>query len=113
MTERYSEEEALAAVAPLTRTQLVSFVQAEFIQPLHTETGPIYRRVDLVRMELLCELSEHFNVDDDALGIIISLIDQLHDVRGELRAVLEAIETEPAEVRARLGKTLLRLRGNA
>lgn len=112
MTERYSEDEVLAAVVPLTRRQLVSFVQAEFIQPLHTEAGPVYRRVDLVRIELLCELSDQFNIDDDALGIIISLIDQLHDVRGELRTIMEAIETEPAEVRTRLGKTLLRLRAN-
>lgn len=112
MTRHYSEDEVLAAIAPLTRTQLVSFIQTDVIQPLHTETGYAFRRVDMVRMELLCELSEHFNIEDDALGIVISLIDQLHDVRGELQAVLKAIEAEPGDVRTRIGKALFRIRKN-
>ena len=42
MTERFSEDEAVAAVARLTRVQLVSFVEAEMIVPLQTDSGPVY-----------------------------------------------------------------------
>jgi chaperone modulatory protein CbpM len=108
MTRQYSEDEAIAAVATLTRTQLIGFVEAEIIVPLHTETGPVFRRVDLVRMELLCELCESFSLNEDALSIIISLIDQLHGSRNELNTILKAIEAEPADVRERLGQALLK-----
>ncbi|MEH6360931.1 MAG: hypothetical protein V7761_09380 [Amylibacter sp.] len=109
MTGRYSEDQAIAAITSLTRTQLVSFIEAEIIVPLHTEDGIVFRQVDLVRMELLCELTEHFSLNDDALSIIISLIDQLHNTRGELDCILQAIKKEPGDVRTRLGKAILNM----
>ena len=106
MTDRFSEDEIIAAVARLTRPRLTAFIEAEVITPTYSDTGWVFRPVDLVRIELLCDLTDQFGLADDALGVVVSLIDQLHDLRGELRAVLGAIAAEPAEVRARIGTTL-------
>jgi len=106
MKERYSEDEVVARVARLTRAQLVSFVEAEIVIPLRTDAGVVYRQIDIVRMELLCELSEDFDLDTDALGVVISLIDRLHGANGDLRAVLAAVAAEPHDVRARIGEAL-------
>jgi chaperone modulatory protein CbpM len=113
MTRHYSEKEAIAAIATLTHTRLVSFIEAEIIVPLHTENGIVFRQVDLVRMELLCELTENFRLNDDALSIIISLIDKLHSTRGELDCLLQAIKDEPGDVRERLGKAILNMQKDA
>lgn len=102
MTEHYSEEQAIAAVASLTRSQLISYVQAELVVPLQTDRGLLFRQIDIARLELLCELNEQFGLEEDALGVILSLIDQLHLVRSELRCVLDAIAQEPDDVRVRL-----------
>lgn len=110
MTDYLSEDQAISAVARLTRVQLISFVEAEIIVPVMTEDGPAYRKIDIMRMELLCELSEQFELQDDALGMVISLVDQLHGVRAELRSVLEAVETEQPEVRSRIGELLYKAR---
>lgn len=110
MTDLFSEDEAVARVARLTRAQLVTFVQARIVTPVHSERGPVYRRLDLARMELLCELSEQFDLDSDALGIVISLLDQLHGVRAELRCLVEAIAEEPPEVRSRISAAARRAR---
>jgi chaperone modulatory protein CbpM len=110
MTEYLSEEQAIAAVARLTRIQLVSFVEAEIIVPVMTEDGPTYRKIDIMRMKLLCELSEQFEMHDDALSMVMSLVDQLHGVRAELRTVLSAVETEEPEVRRRIGELLYKAR---
>ncbi len=106
MSDRYSEDEAIAAVARLTRPQLSAFIAAQIVVPLQTEAGLAFRQIDIVRMELLCELSEEFNLDEDALSIVISLIDQLHAVRGDLHRVLSAVETEPEDVRRRIAEAL-------
>lgn len=106
MSERYSEAEIIDAIARLTRSRLESFVELEIVSPLHTDGGFVYRQIDLVRLELLCELSEDFDLEDDALCMIISLIDQLHDARGELRTLLAAIVSEPDEVQMRIGEAL-------
>jgi len=106
MSVRYSEDEVVARIGRLTRAQLVSFVEAEIVTPLHTGEGVVYRQIDIVRVELLCELSEDFDLGTDALGVVISLIDQLHGVGGDLRAVLAAVAAEPLEVRQRVGAAL-------
>lgn len=110
MSEYLSEDQAIAAVVRLTRVLLVSFVEAEIIVPVMTETGPAYRKIDIMRLELLCELSEQFDMQDDALGVVMSLVDQLHGVRAELRTVLNAVETEQPEVRHRIGELLYQAR---
>lgn len=98
MSILFSEDEVISAVARLTRTQLVSFVQARVVTPMQSEDGPVYGQMDVVRIELLCELSDEFELDEDALGVVISLIDQLHGVRAELKAVVDAVAQEPADV---------------
>lgn len=108
MSDRYSENQAIAAVTRLTQARLRSFVELEIISPVQSEGGFVYRQIDLVRLELLCELSEDFELEDDALCMIISLIDQLHGSRRELRTVLAAIEIEPEDVRRRIGSALVR-----
>ncbi|MGB8623284.1 MAG: hypothetical protein WCD16_10735 [Paracoccaceae bacterium] len=110
MTDRFSEDEAIAAVARLTRTRLTSFVEAQVVTPAQSDAGPVFRRIDLARMELLCELSEEFDLDGDALGIVISLIDQLHAARRDLHALAEAVEAEPDDVRRRVATALQRAR---
>jgi chaperone modulatory protein CbpM len=110
MTDRYSEDEAIAAVALLTRPLLATFVEAQIIVPVRTESSVYFRQVDIVRMELLCELHEQFDLDEDALGVVMSLIDQLHAARGELHDMLRAIEAEPEEVRQRIVAALTRAR---
>ncbi|MBW6506854.1 MAG: hypothetical protein K0B00_08910 [Rhodobacteraceae bacterium] len=102
MTDRYTEEQAVAAVARLTRTRISAFVKAEVVVPERTAAGFLFRQIDLARMELLCELCEEFDLADDALGVVIGLVDQMHGLRGELRAVLAAVAAEPDEVRARI-----------
>ncbi len=108
MTRRYTEEEVIERVASLTRTQLVSFVRAEVIRPVLTrDGGAYYRQVDLARLELLCELCDVFGLQDDALAMVISLIDQLHAARRELRLVLDVVAEHGSDsLRLRVGEAL-------
>ncbi len=106
----YTEDDVIARITLLTRPQLISFVRAEIVMPLQSESGPVYRQIDLARIELLCELCDQYDLQEDALGMVMSLVDQLHGVRAELRVVLEAIEAEQADVRTRLGEVLFQAR---
>jgi chaperone modulatory protein CbpM len=106
ITEFYSETEVLAAVPRLTPLRLTSFVAARIILPLTKDDAPAFRRIDLARIELLCDLTEEFDLDDDALGLVISLVDQLHEARRDLRAICLAVAAEGPEVRNRIGGKL-------
>jgi chaperone modulatory protein CbpM len=113
MKHFYTKQELFEAIPRLTSVLLMSFVEAEVIQPVHSKKGPVFRQIDIVRIELACDLSEQFELQGDALGMVLSLVDGLHGVRAELKAVLRAIEEEEPEIRNRLSARLLNLRSGA
>jgi len=110
MTKLYSEEEIVTVVARLTRVKLTSFVETEVVRPVQTPEGPRFRPIDLARLELLCELSDEFDLGEDTLDLVMRLVDQLHGVRAELRAVFEVIEKQQPELRNRIGEALHEVR---
>lgn len=114
MTVFLSEDDVLAAVPGLTRTRLVAFIEAEVIIPLRRESGSGaehgFRQIDIARMQLLCELADDLDLDESALGIVITVIDQLHAARADLRAIARALDAEAPDVRERIGAALLAAR---
>ena len=103
MTEYFTQSQVIAAIPGLSQPRLSSFLEADLVAPQSVDNAPVFRAMDLARLELLCELADHFDLDDDALGVVIGLIDQLHDTRRRLRAMAQAMEAEPQELRQRVG----------
>lgn len=97
-----TEEETLAAVGRLDRARLLRFVRTEVIRPADAGGRVVYRRVDVARLELLCDLCDDFELNDDALGIVMGLVDQLHGTRSDLVALMRALGEETEEVRVRV-----------
>jgi chaperone modulatory protein CbpM len=112
MTASFSEKDVIAAITSLTPQQLDVFVSAALVVPVQTNAGRTYRPIDLARLELLCDLAEQFDLTEDALAIVISLIDALQATRFNLHRVAEALAAEPAEVRQRVGARILDRVGN-
>jgi len=106
MIRYYTEEQIVTTVSRLTSSRLTSYVRLEFLCPAQSDKGPLFSAADLARAELICDLDEQFDLHDDALGVVLSLIDQLHGVRGELRRVMDAIEALPPELRQQVLEVL-------
>ena len=102
MTVWFSETHVVATVERLTEARLRVFVEAGCVVPVESEGGPVFAEADLARLELLCELWEDFGLEEEALALVMSLIDQVHGLRHEMRCLARAVETEPEEVRARI-----------
>lgn len=98
----WSETELVAEVDGLTVSRLRAFVAARCLAPRERDGRPVYGEAELARARLLAELVEDFDLDEEGAALVASLIDQIHGLRGRLRALAAAIEAEPAEVRARL-----------
>jgi len=109
MTDLLSEDEVVATVTRLTRSQLFRFVEGEFVRPQRDVNGYVFRRVDIARLELLCDLSEDLDLDETALDIVISLIDQLHAARQDLATMGRAINALPAVLKAQLMAEMKRI----
>ncbi|MFT6452987.1 MAG: chaperone modulatory protein CbpM [Halocynthiibacter sp.] len=106
MTHDYAPEQVINRVASLTAERLTHFERLHIVTPITTPDGPRYRSLDVRRVTLLCELTDDFEVNEDALVIIMSLLDQLHGAHSKLEQVVRAIGEEPSETKARLSQHL-------
>ena len=103
MMEYFTFSQTIAAVPGLSQSGLSAFLDAGLVVTTLSADGPMFRRGDLARLALLCELVDSFDLADDSLAVVIGLIDQLHDTRRHLRAMSQAMQAEPQELRQRVG----------
>jgi chaperone modulatory protein CbpM len=102
MIRHLSETEVVASVEGLTVRRLRAFVAAECVMPEERDGRLAFGEPDLARLRLLTELASDFDLDEDAAALVLGLVDQIHGLRRQLRALAEAIANEPNEVRARV-----------
>ncbi|MDN5569520.1 MAG: hypothetical protein L0G27_12380, partial [Paracoccus sp. (in: a-proteobacteria)] len=80
----------------------------DLVKPQQADGVYRFGRIDVARLELLCDLSQDMDLDETVMGIIVSLIDQLHEARQDLKIITRAIDTLPAEMRDRIGAAMQR-----
>lgn len=102
MVRLYTKSEVVSRISGLTVSRLETYVATECVAPVTRAGEAAFTEGDLARLKLLAELAEGFDLDEDAAGLVVGLIDQIHGLRHELRAVGEALAEEPDEVRARV-----------
>jgi chaperone modulatory protein CbpM len=98
--------EDILRVYHLQRVELQTWIEQQWVRPRPTPQGPEFDEADEARIVLIRELRQDFLVDDNALEVVLCLLDQVYAARRLLRRMEQAMETLPAplrdEVRARL-----------
>ena len=62
----------------------MEFINEEWITPLDP-MNLIFDEDDVIRIQLITELKEHLGVNDEAIPIILHLVDQLHLLHSNLQ----------------------------
>ncbi len=86
----------------IERVELTGWIEQRWVRPRETAEGYGFDEVDEARIALICELRRDLMVEEDVLGLVLSLLDQLYATRRMLRTVEEALETLPEPVRAQI-----------
>jgi chaperone modulatory protein CbpM len=68
----------------------------------------MFSDLDIARLHLLRDLQVDLAVDEDTLPLVLSLLDQVYELRRALRAVVGVVNEAPEEVRARVLGALTR-----
>jgi len=66
------------------------------------EAGQHFTEADVARAQLIHDLQRDLGVNEEGIGVILDLLDQLYGVRRTLGQLLSAIQAQPDEVRERL-----------
>ena len=93
-----SEQDVVARVQTLTVTRLRVWVRQGFIKPVD-EAPQSFSEADIARAALIANLEDELGFAEEDVPVLLSLIDQIHGLRSELRGLLEALEDLPPEVR--------------
>jgi len=103
-------DELLARLRGLERRELVRWVENRWVLPeQHGETW-VFHEVDVARVELIVEIRRDYAIDDEAMPVVLDLLDRLYATRVQLRGILQMIAELPEAAR---GAVILRLEGEA
>lgn len=93
------ESDVVASVRRLHLRELRTWVHEGWIRPALGDEGPLFDDLDIARIRLICDLRKEMSLPEDAVPMVLSLLDQLHGLRHELRTLAEAIDHQPEETR--------------
>lgn len=100
---RLSESDVVVEVEEVTLTRLRVWVRDGWVVPSHaTDGAPQFDEMDVARLRLLCHLKDELDFGDEAIPVVLSLLDQVYGLRRELKALARAVDRQPEAVRQEL-----------
>jgi chaperone modulatory protein CbpM len=84
----------------LYRTQLDQetlevWIEEEWLVPSETAGEPAFSEADLARAKLIRDLTHDMGVNNEGVGVILNLLDQMHSLRKAMADMLPAMREQP------------------
>ena len=86
--------------AQLDRETLEVWIEEEWLLPSGTTTEATFSEADLARAELIRDLMQDLGVNDEGVGVILNLLDQVHGLRKALADLLASVREQSVPPRA-------------
>jgi chaperone modulatory protein CbpM len=99
-------DELTRRFAELDSAELARWIENRWVLPEDAGGSWQFREVDIARVELILEIRREFAVDDEALSLVLSLLDQVYSLRRQMRRLSEAIECQSPEVQDAIRRAL-------
>jgi chaperone modulatory protein CbpM len=95
-------------IGGLQEAELRHWIDERWVRPEAVSEGYVFREVDVARVRLIVELRRELAIDEEALPLVLQLLDQVYALRRRLRAMSEALDAQPAAVREAVQARLAR-----
>jgi chaperone modulatory protein CbpM len=95
-------EALLQQIDGLDAAVLERWIEAHWVLPERIAEGYVFHEVDVARVYLIVELTREMMIDEDALPVVLGLLDQVYALRKRLNSLAEAIESLPPDSQAML-----------
>src|SRR5579863_4757963 len=105
-------EEVLVRYRGLERRELLRWVENRWVLPeAHAESW-VFHEVDVARVELILGIRRDFAIDDEAMALVLGLLDQVYGSRRQMRRLCDAVATQVPEVQEAIRRALPRRSDN-
>jgi len=93
------ERQVVATVRRVSLRELRLWVSMGWIRPSAGAAGDVFDDLDVARIRLVCDLRKEMSLPEDAVPVVLSLLDQIHGLRRELRGLADAVDAQPDATR--------------
>lgn len=90
----------------ISEADLLLWIEQRWVLPSRSEHSFMFDDVDLARARLIRELRTDMMVNEEAIPVILSLLDQIHGLRRTLARVNDAIDRASAAAKAEITELL-------
>ena len=92
---------AVVALFPdLLEAELHGWVDRGWVRPEGDEPDWVFQEIDIARVRLIRDFRHTMAVPEETMPLVLSLLDQVYALRGQMHAIARAVEGQPEDVRA-------------
>jgi len=103
--------EKVIAEVEIEGTVLTAWIERKWVMPIKQDGVYHFDDADLARARLIAELHRDLEVNDEAMPVVLRLLDQVYSLRKALSDLNQAIKALPEESRAQLRAELAKVTG--
>ena len=83
-------------------SELNAWIEQHWVLPVQNQDSFFFDEADVARLRLITELRNDMGVNDDAIPVVLRLLDQVYTLRRALADLNEAILELPEEIQDQL-----------
>jgi chaperone modulatory protein CbpM len=103
-------EDVIGLFRDLDATELTIWIESGWVQPERAEGSWVFHEIDIARVRLIYDLRHELETPEDTVPMVLSLLDQVYELRCTLAAVMGAIKDQPPELQAAVRAALIEAR---
>jgi chaperone modulatory protein CbpM len=104
-------DDLLRLFAGLDRAEVLRWVENRWILPEDCGGRWVFAEVDIARVELILHIRTEYAVGDEAMPVVLGLLDQVYSLRRQFARLCDALAAQPPDVQAAIRKALPKARG--
>ena len=97
----------------LSRDELLLWIERRWVLPLAQGNDYVFGEADVARIQMIVELHRDLAIDDEAMSVVLDLLDKLYGLRRQMRDLLEAVDELPEAQRDRLLSRISRVQDDS
>jgi chaperone modulatory protein CbpM len=88
-----------AVTCGVSTAELTLWIERRWVLPLRQNSDYVFGDADLARAGMIAELRRDLGIDDEAMPVVLNLLDQIYGMRRRVRHLMDALEQLPAAQR--------------
>jgi chaperone modulatory protein CbpM len=93
---KFSKQEFLS-LSGMEHETLNTWIKEEWLVPGGSSVELNFSEIDIARVQLIRDLQTDFGVNDEGVGVILNLVDQLYGMRRTLMKMRQVVRTTSSE----------------